>query len=198
MEGTRTYGSDAEGARQGGQDCGTSARSVLAAPLGFGNVPATPDDGSFGAVQLVVSMSPLGRQRYDRPDRFAARHGQKRSVRADWFWAQRREDLRMSLNAMSAVRIGALLAAAIGCAWGTGQYMDVHAFEQRNAAAMAICSSLTPGMAVADAERRAHSITGAAVTVGNERLVVRIPGQSLCVAEIANGQVRSAAVARNG
>lgn len=38
----------------------------------------------------------------------------------------------MSLNAMSAFRIGALLAVAGGCAWGAAQYSDARAFERRN------------------------------------------------------------------
>jgi hypothetical protein len=103
----------------------------------------------------------------------------------------------MSLNAMSAVRIGAVLTVVAGCAWGAGQYLDVHAFGQRNADVTAICSSLAPGTAIADAEGRARSISGAVVATVNDRLVVRIPGQSLCVAEIANGRIRFAAVARN-
>lgn len=104
----------------------------------------------------------------------------------------------MSLNAMSAFRICALLAVAVGFAWGGGQYADLRAFERRNTDAMAICSALTPGMGVADAERRARSINGAVVASVNGSLVVRIPGQSLCVAEMANGRVRSAGLARNG
>lgn len=102
----------------------------------------------------------------------------------------------MSLNAMSALRIGALLAVAAGCSWGAGQYLDERAFERRNAAAISICGSLTAGMSIADAQSRARAITGAMVGAVNDRLVVRIPGQSLCVAETAGGRVRSAASVR--
>jgi hypothetical protein len=104
----------------------------------------------------------------------------------------------MSLNAVSSLRIGALLATAAGCAWGAIQYSDLGAFERRSPDAMALCGSLTPGMAVADAEGRAHAINGAMVATVNDKLVVRISGQSPCVVEIAGGHVRSASVARNG
>ena len=48
------------------------------------------------------------------------------------------------------------------------------------------------------AEGRAHAVDGAVVVRVNGRLVIRIPGQSLCVVETVGGRVRSAAVARNG
>jgi hypothetical protein len=103
----------------------------------------------------------------------------------------------MSPNARPALRIGALLAIAAGCAWGAGQYADLRAFERRNPDAMALCGSLRPGMAVADAESLAHAVNGAMVATVKDHLVVRIPGERLCVAELASGRVRSAAVARN-
>ena len=104
----------------------------------------------------------------------------------------------MLLNAWSALRIAALHVVAAGCAWGAGQYMDMRSFQKRNADAFAICGSLTPGMSVGDAESRAHGVDGAVVAPVNGNLVVRIPGQSLCIVEIVGGYVRSAAVARNG
>ena len=110
----------------------------------------------------------------------------------------KRYDWPMSLNARSAFRIAALLALATGCAWGAGQYADLRAFEKRNADAMAICGSLTPGMPTSEAESRAHAVDGAVVATADGRLVVRIPGQSLCVVETFGGRVRSATVARNG
>ena len=103
----------------------------------------------------------------------------------------------MSLNAMSAVRIGALLVVAAGCAWGAGQYSDWRAFQRRNPDAIAICALLTPGIAIADAERRARANHDAMVASANGGLVVRIPGQSLCVVEVADGRVASASVVRN-
>ena len=51
----------------------------------------------------------------------------------------------MSLNAMSAVRIGALLAVAAAGAWGAGRYLDLNAFKLRNADAIAMCEGFTPG-----------------------------------------------------
>ncbi len=104
----------------------------------------------------------------------------------------------MSLNARSAFRIAALLAVAAGCAWGAGQYVDMRAFEKHNADAMAICGSLAPGIPISEAEGRAHAVEGAVVVTVNGTLVIRIPGQSLCVVETVDGRVRSAAVARNG
>jgi hypothetical protein len=104
----------------------------------------------------------------------------------------------MSLNAMSAVRIGALLAVAVGCAWGAGQYLDSRTFERRNADAIAMCGAFTPGMAIAEAKGRADAVSGAKVAFAGDNLVVKIPGQSLCFIVIVGGRVRSAAVARNG
>lgn len=104
----------------------------------------------------------------------------------------------MSLNAKSPLRIAALLLVATGCAWGAGQYFDLRAFEKRNASAMASCSALTPGMSVAEAEIRAHTVDRAVVVTNSGRLVIRIPGQRLCVVETVGDRVHSAAVARNG
>ena len=103
----------------------------------------------------------------------------------------------MSLRAMSAFRIGALLAVAAGCAWGTGQYLDLRAFAERNAEAISMCGVFTPGMAIADAKGRADAIKGAKVISVDQNLIVRTPGQSPCLIEIADGRVRSAAVAQN-
>lgn len=107
------------------------------------------------------------------------------------------ERLGISLNAGSAFRIAALLAAATGCAWSAGQYVDLRGFEERNAEALAICGSLTPGMPISEAEGRAHAVDGAVVVTVNGSMVIRIPGQSICVFETVGGRVRSAAVARN-
>ncbi len=104
----------------------------------------------------------------------------------------------MSLIAKSTLRIGALLATAAGGAWGAVQYSDFRAFGRRNPDAIALCGSLTPGMTVADAEGRAHGISGVTVAKVNDSLVVRIPGQSLCVVDVTGGHVRSASVVRNG
>lgn len=104
----------------------------------------------------------------------------------------------MPLNTRSVLRIAALLVVATGCAWGAGQYLDFRAFGKRSADAMAICGSLTPGMSVVEAERRAYTVDRAIVATNNGRLVIRIPGQSLCVVETDGERVRSAAVARNG
>lgn len=103
----------------------------------------------------------------------------------------------MSLIAKSPLRIAALLLVATGCAWGAGQYLDLRAFDKRNADAMAICSALTPGMSVVEAESRARAVDRGVVVTNNGRLVIRIPGQSLCVVETDRDRVHSAAVARN-
>ena len=103
----------------------------------------------------------------------------------------------MSLNAKSPLRIAALLLVATGCAWGSGQYLDLRAFEKRNPDAMAICSALTPGMSVVEAESRARAVDRAVVVPSNGRLLIRIPGQSLCIVETNGHRVHSAAVARN-
>ncbi len=103
----------------------------------------------------------------------------------------------MSLNAMSAFRIGALLAVAAGCAWGAGQYLDSRMFERRNADAIAMCDAFTPGMAIADARRRAEATSGAKVASVDHNLIVRIHGQSPCLIAIVGGRVESAAVAQN-
>lgn len=125
--------------------------------------------------------------------------GQVRTFTDDRFRVlPKRYEQRMSLNLRAAFRIVALLAAATGCAWGAGQYVDLRAFEKRNADAMAICGSLTPGMPISEAEGRSHAVDGAVVVTLDGRLVVRIPGQSLCVVETVGGRVRSAAAARNG
>ena len=79
-----------------------------------------------------------------------------------------------------------------------GEYLDARSFKKRNAGAIAICGALTPGMSVGEAEIRARAIDGAVVAPGNGKLVVRLPGQSLCFVEIVGGRVRSATVARNG
>ena len=103
----------------------------------------------------------------------------------------------MSMNAMSAVRVGALLVVAVGCAWGAGQYSDWRAFERRNPDAIAICASLTPGIAIADAERHARASRDAIVASVSGGLVVKIPDQSPCIVKVADGRVASASVARN-
>jgi hypothetical protein len=85
----------------------------------------------------------------------------------------------ISLNVRSALRIVALVAMAIGCAWGVGQYVDKHAFDTLNADAIAVCESLTPGMPVADAEARARKVSGSVVKTGertNGRLLIKIVG----------------------
>ena len=104
----------------------------------------------------------------------------------------------MSPNSWSPLRIAALLLVATGCAWAAGGYLDARSFHKRNADAMAICGALTPGMSVGEAETRARSVDGAVVVPGNGKLVVRLPGQSLCFVEIVGGRVRSATVAQNG
>ena len=104
----------------------------------------------------------------------------------------------MSLNARSVFRIAALLAVATGYVWGAGQYVDLCAFEKRNADASAICGSMKPEMPLSEAEGRARAVDGAVVVTVDGRLMVRIPGQRLCVVETIGGRVRSAAVARNG
>ena len=109
-----------------------------------------------------------------------------------------KQDPGMSLIARSVLRIGTLLAALAGCAWGAAQYSDWRSFERRNPDAIAFCGSLTPGMPIADAQGRARAISGAMVAMVNHRLVVRFPGQNLCVVEITGGRVHSAAVGRNG
>lgn len=103
----------------------------------------------------------------------------------------------MSLNAMSAFRIGALLAVAAGCAWGAGQYLDSRTFERRNADAIAMCDAFTPGMTIADAKGRANGISGAKIASVDHNLIVGIPRQSPCFIAIVGGRVESAAVARN-
>ncbi len=92
----------------------------------------------------------------------------------------------MSINPWSAPRIAALLLVAAGAAWGTGQYLDMHSFQTRNADVIAFFDSLTPGMPVSQAESRAHAISGLAVALVNGNLVVRIPGQNLCLVQIVD------------
>lgn len=102
------------------------------------------------------------------------------------------------MNAWSLLRIAALLLVAAGFAWAAGEYSDVCSFQKRNAAAIVACGALTPGMPAGEAERRARALHGAEVVQENGKLVVRVPGQSLCIVEIVGGRVRSSTVARNG
>jgi hypothetical protein len=104
----------------------------------------------------------------------------------------------MSLNVWSFFRIAALLLVATGCAWVAGEHLDKRSFQNRNSAAIAACEALTPGMPVGEAESRARAFHGAVVVPGEGKLLVRVPGQSLCFVEIVGGKVRSATVARNG
>ncbi len=101
----------------------------------------------------------------------------------------------MPLNLKPALRIVAMLAAVLVCAWGVVQYLDYRAFLHRNTNAMALCRSLTRGMTVQEAEGRARAIAGTLVANANGRLIVRFAGEGPCVVEIQAGKVQSASVA---
>jgi hypothetical protein len=101
----------------------------------------------------------------------------------------------MSLNLKPVLRIVAALAAVLVCAWGVVQYLDYRAFLHRNANAMALCRSLTRGMTVEEAERRARATTATLVANANGRLLVRFAGEGPCLVEIQAGKVQSALVA---
>ncbi len=95
-----------------------------------------------------------------------------------------------------ALRIALLVAATLACAWAVLRYLDVRTLQQRNADIVALCATLAPGMPAAEAERRARAAGAIVARTMDGRLVVKIPGQRVCVAETAGGVLRSAAVAR--
>lgn len=98
----------------------------------------------------------------------------------------------------SVLRITVLLAAIGICAWTVLQYFDARAFNERNAASVALCGLLMPGMSTFEVERRVHQIAGAAIHQLNGNLIVKIPHQSACLVETADGSVRKSSVLRNG
>ena len=103
----------------------------------------------------------------------------------------------MPAIAKTILRIAAVLCAVLGCAWGAGPYSDDRSFERRNADALAVCATFSPGMPQREAERRANAIASATVATVNENLDVKIVRENPCVVEFAAGVVGSAAVPRN-